>query len=141
MVFTGSIGTKKYRPSIDDTDPIAVNFETGGEVTVRESCRVRLRQELSVRADRFQLVLRQAPQLFLSEPAFSEKCTQDVRDSRGAELVLAIDLFTAFGQVMFQVPHIGRLLDLAGHPFCFLNHLVKFPVQSSVEGFAGEGLF
>jgi hypothetical protein len=41
-VFTGSIGTKKYRPSIDDTDPIAVNFETGGEVTVRDEIDKRL---------------------------------------------------------------------------------------------------
>jgi hypothetical protein len=38
---------------------------------------------------------------------------------------------------MFQVPQIRRLLDLAGHLLCFLNHFVKLLAQSSVEGFAG----
>jgi hypothetical protein len=42
---------------------------------------------------------------------------------------------------MFQVPQIRRLLDLAGHLFCFLHHLVKLPLQSSVKGLAGDGLF
>jgi hypothetical protein len=28
-----------------------------------------------------------------------------------------------------QAPQIRRLLDLAGHLLCFLNHLVKLPPQ------------
>jgi hypothetical protein len=62
-------------------------------------------------------------------------------ESDMAVIVLAIDFFTALGQVVFQVPQIRHLLDLAGHLLCFLNHLVKLPLQSSVEGFAGDGLF
>jgi hypothetical protein len=42
---------------------------------------------------------------------------------------------------MFQVPQIRPLLDLVGHSLCFLNHFVKLLAQSSVEGFAGDGLF
>src|SRR4029077_18650666 len=38
-----------------------------------------------------------------------------MRESRIPIVVLAVDLFTALGQVMFQVPQIRRLLDLAGH--------------------------
>ena len=64
---------------------------------------------------------------------------EHVRELRVPVVVLAIDLFTALGQVMFQVSQIRRLRDLAGHLFCFLNYLVKLPAQSSVEGFAGGG--
>jgi hypothetical protein len=32
-------------------------------------------------------------------------------------------------------------VDLAGHLFCFLHHLLKLLLQSSVEGFAGDGFF
>jgi hypothetical protein len=42
---------------------------------------------------------------------------------------------------MFQVPQIRRLLDLAGHLLCFLNHFVKPSPEGSVEGFAGDDLF
>ena len=42
---------------------------------------------------------------------------------------------------MFQVPQIRRLLDFAGRSLYFLNHVVKLPAQSSVEGCAGDGLF
>ncbi|PYV75454.1 MAG: hypothetical protein DMG96_17120 [Acidobacteria bacterium] len=52
-----------------------------------------------------------------------------------------IDLFTAFGQVMFQVPQIRRLLDIVGQLLRFLNHFVQLATQSSVEGCAGDGLF
>src|ERR1035437_6695939 len=64
-----------------------------------------------------------------------------MRQLRVPVVVLAINLFTAFGQVMFQVPQIRRLLDLAGHLLCFLNHLVELSPQGSVEGFAGDALF
>jgi hypothetical protein len=33
---------------------------------------------------------------------------------------------------------IRRLLDLVGRSLCLLNHFVKLPAQSSVEGFAGN---
>jgi hypothetical protein len=42
---------------------------------------------------------------------------------------------------MFQVSQIRRLLNLAGHLFGYLNHLVKLPLQSGVEGFAGDDFF
>jgi len=106
-----------------------------------ESCGVHLRQEFGVGTDRLQLVFPQATQFFLTEPPFLQEFPEHVRELRVAVVVLAIDLFTAFGQVMFQVPQIRRLLDLAGHLLCFLDHLVKLPLQSSVEGFAGDGLF
>ena len=73
---------------------------------------------------------------------FSYKSLPNTCVSReSAIVVLAVDLFTTLGQVMFQVPQIRRLLDLAGHLLCFLNHLVKLSPQGSVEGFAGDGLF
>jgi hypothetical protein len=64
------------------------------------SCCVHLGQESGVRTDRFQLVFSQAKQLFLTEPAFSEKFPEDERELRVPVVVLAIELFTAFGQVM-----------------------------------------
>ncbi len=93
------------------------------------------------RTDRIQLVLPQAAQLFLAESLFVQKFPEDVRELRVSVVVFAVNLFTTFGQVMFQVPQIRRPLDLAGHLLCFLNYLVKLSPQGSVEGFAGEGLF
>jgi hypothetical protein len=55
------------------------------------------------------------------------------RKSRTAKVVPAVDFFAALSEVMFQVPQIGRQLDLGGHPFCFLNHLVNLSPQGSVE--------
>src|SRR5439155_14325880 len=67
--------------------------------------------------------------------------SEDVRELRIAIVVFVIDLFTAFGQVMFQVPQIRRLLDIVGQLLRFLNHFVQLATQSSVEGCAGDGLF
>jgi len=64
-----------------------------------------------------------------------------LRLAERAKVVFAINLFTTLSQVIFQVPQIRRLLDLVGHSLCFLNQFVKFLAQSSVEGFAGNGLF
>jgi hypothetical protein len=64
-----------------------------------------------------------------------------VRQLRILIVVLAVDLFTAFGQVMLQIPQIRRLLDLVGHLLRFLNHFVQLATQSSVESCAGDGFF
>jgi len=86
------------------------------------SCRVRSSEELSVRTDGSQLVLPQAAQIFLIDPLLSEKSPEDKVELRVPIVVLAIDLLTALGQVMFQIPQICRLLDLASLPLCFSNH-------------------
>src|SRR6516164_941088 len=83
-----------------------------------------LRRRTCVRTDAPQLILPQAAQLFLMDPPFSEKSPEDKVELRVSIVVLAIDLFTAFGQVMFQVPQICRLLDLTGFLLCFPNHLL-----------------
>ncbi len=110
--------------------------------TAHPSCCVCfLRQEFGVRTDRFQLVFPQAVQLLLIDPAFAQEPPQHMRKARTAKVIFAVNFRTALGQVKFQVPKIRRLLDLVGHSLCFLNHLLKFLGQSSVEGFARDGFF
>src|SRR5882762_1008774 len=72
---------------------------------------------------------------------FSHKSLPNTSINRELRSRTYIDLFTMLGQVTFQVPQIRRLLDLAGHLLCFLNHLVKLSPQGSVEGCAGDDLF
>src|SRR5260370_4286165 len=55
--------------------------------------------------------------------------------------MLAVDLFTVFGQVIFPLPDVRRFLDLVRHLFCFVHDVLKFPLQSSVESCAGDGFF
>jgi hypothetical protein len=82
------------------------------------------------------------PRRYSSPSRFSYKSLPKTsHKSRITKVIFAVNLFTAFGQVMFKVPQIRRLLDLVGHLLCLLNHFVKFLAQSSVEGFAGDGLF
>ena len=58
---------------------------------------------------------RNPPRLFLTESIFVQESPQHIRKSRTARVVLAVDLFTAFGQVMFQFPQVRpvRLIWLA----------------------------
>lgn len=63
-----------------------------------------------------------AAQIFLIDPLFSEKSPEDKVELRVPIVVLVINLRTALGQVMFKVPQICRLLDLAGLLLCFSNH-------------------
>ena len=88
------------------------------------SCWVRSSEELGARTDSPQLVLPKAAQIFLIDPLFSEKSPEDKVELRVPIVVLAIDLLTALGQVMFQVPQICRLLDLVGFLLCFPNHFL-----------------
>jgi len=62
-----------------------------------------------VRTDRFQLVFPQAEQLLLIDPALVQEPPQNMRKSRTAKVIFAINLLTALGQVKFQVPQIRRL--------------------------------
>ena len=64
-----------------------------------------------------------------------------MRELRIPIVVLAIDLYTPLGQVLLQVPHIRRVLDLAGHLLCCLRHFAQLPLQSTIEGLAGDCLF
>jgi len=59
----------------------------------------------------------QAAQLFLTQPAFSDKFPEDEREVRVPVVVLAVDLFAAFRQIMFQIPQIRWLLDFVA--ICF----------------------
>jgi hypothetical protein len=43
-------------------------------------------------------------QFFLAESAFLQEFPEDVREVRIPIVVLVVDLFTAFSQVMLQVP-------------------------------------
>jgi ABC-type antimicrobial peptide transport system permease subunit len=61
---------------------------------------------LGDRTDRIQLVLPHAAQIFLPESSFVQKFPEDVRELRVSVVVLAIDLPTTLGQVMFQLPQI-----------------------------------
>ena len=82
------------------------------------------------------------PRSSSSPSRFSYKSLPNTSVSREPRVVVfAVNLFTALGQVMFQLPQIRRLLDLTGHLLCFLNYLVQLSPQGSVEGFAREGLF
>jgi hypothetical protein len=79
------------------------------------------------------------PTFFLADSLFAQESPQHIYQSRTAKVVPTIDLFTTLAQVMFQVPQIRRLLDLAGHLLCSLNHFVQFPTQSTVESYASDG--
>src|SRR5208282_4378809 len=81
------------------------------------------------------------PRSSSSESVFVQESPEHIRQLRIPIVVLAVDLFTALGQVVFQVPQIRRLLDLVGHSLCFLNHFVNLPSQSSVEDCADDGVF
>jgi len=98
-------------------------------------------QEIGDRTDRLQLVLAQAVQLVLVESVFVQKSPEHLRELRIAIVVLAVDLFTTLGQVVFQILQIRRPLDRVRHLLCSLNHFVKLPTQSSVESCAGDGFF
>ena len=69
-----------------------------------------------------------------------QESPQHICKSRTAKVVLAVDLFATVSEAMFQVPQIRRQLDLTGHSFCFLNHLVNLSLQGSVEGSASANL-
>jgi hypothetical protein len=62
--------------------------------------------------------------IFLIDPLFSEKSPEEKVELRVPIVVLAIDLLTAFGEVMFQDPQICRLLDQDGFLLCFPNHFL-----------------
>jgi hypothetical protein len=64
-----------------------------------------------------------------------------VRELRIPIGVLAVDLFTVFGQVMRQIPQVRGCFDLVRPLLCFRDDLMKFPLQSGVESCAGNGLF
>lgn len=74
--------------------------------------------------DGSQLVLPQAAQIFLIDPLFSQKPPEDKVELRVLVVVLAIDLLTALGQLLFQVPQICRLLDLAALLLFFPNQFL-----------------
>ena len=100
-----------------------------------------LRQEFGESADRLQFVVTQTTQIFLADSAFVQEPPKHVPQLRIAIVVLAVDLFTTFGQVMLQIPQVLGFFDLARLLLCFLYDLMEFPPQSSVESFAGDGLF
>ena len=52
-----------------------------------------------------------AAELFLAQPGFAERFPENERELRAPVAVRAIDLFAALGQIILQVPQIGRLLD------------------------------
>lgn len=88
-----------------------------------------------------QLILPQSAQLLLAESPSVQESPKQLREPRIATVILAVDPFTAFDHVIFQIPQIRQLLNRVGHLLCFLNHSVKLPTQSSVEGCLGNGLF
>ena len=98
-------------------------------------------QEFDERTDRLQLVLPQSAQLLLAESPLVQESPKQPREPRIATVIVAVDPFTAFDHVIFPIPQIRQLLNRVGHLLCFLNHSVKLPTQSSVEGCAGNGFF
>ena len=83
----------------------------------------------------------QAAQFFLTDPTFRQEHPEYLCQPRRAKLISPVDVLTTLGQVALQVPHVGRFLDLVRHLFCFPHDALKFPLQSSVEGFPGDGPF
>src|SRR3954468_21838059 len=55
------------------------------------------------------------------ESIFVQASPQHICKSRTARVVLAVDLFATLSEVMFQVPQIGRQLDLTGPSFLLLE--------------------
>jgi len=88
-----------------------------------------------------QLILPQSAKLLLAESPFVQESPKQLREPRIATVILAVDPFTAFDHVIFQIPQIRQLLNRVGHLLCFLNHSVKLTTQSSVEGCAGKWPF
>jgi hypothetical protein len=62
------------------------------------SCGVHSSEELGVRTDVSQLVLRQAAQIFRTNPLFLEKSPESKVELRVSIVLLAIDLLTALGR-------------------------------------------
>ena len=56
------------------------------------------------------LLAAQIAQLFLTESAFVQKPPKHLRELRIPIVVLALDLFTTLGQVMFQTPQVRGFL-------------------------------
>jgi hypothetical protein len=80
-------------------------------------------QEFGERTDRLQLVLPQPAQRFLPESLFVQESPKHLRQLRIPIVVLAVDLFTAFGQVMFQLPEsAGSLIWFA---ICFVFRMTS----------------
>ena len=70
-----------------------------------------------------------------------QESPKNVDELRVAVVVFAVDPFTPFGQVMLQIPQVCGFFDLVRLLFCFPYDTLQFPIQSSVESCAGDGLF
>ena len=79
-------------------------------------------------------------QLVLIEAATAEEVCEDEREDRVAVVVLAIDLLAALGEVPFQLPEAGRLLNLRSLGFSFQDDRLQLPRKRLIEGASGDGL-
>jgi hypothetical protein len=66
-----------------------------------------------VPADEGELVLGQAVQVLLGEAALADEVGEDDGEDGVAEVELAVDLFAALGEEVFQIPQLGGCMILA----------------------------
>jgi hypothetical protein len=59
-------------------------------------------------------------------PAFLDQVGEDAQEDGIAVVVLAVDFLAALGSITFQLPQIGRLLDLLSDFLCLPHDL--FPI-------------
>ncbi len=87
-------------------------------------------QKPGVGADRLQLVFPKTLKFVLTQAPFSDQPPKHISQNRVSIVVGTIDPLAALGQIVLQVPEIGRLFDLARHVLCPPDDTSKFPIQS-----------
>ena len=93
---------------------------------------ISLRCEL---ADIVHLVFPQALHIFFAEAPLPNERAEYEGKNRMPVVVLAVDLVAP---LTFQLPHVGRLLDLLCHTFGFLDDRIQFLLECVVKGLARD---